>query len=231
MELDERTKILLGQIELFSDLNDDEITQIARQVTLREFAKGEVIFHAEDTNKLMYVVLKGEVKVFQLAENGREMILAFHCTGDSFGEIPLLDQLASPATVTAVEDSMIAIITRHDFFEIIHSQPNVLNKLLLTLTRRLRHSWDQNRLLHFKDAAHRIRSLLFNLSENRGKLHQGEVTLNMRLTHQCLADMTGLTRETVTRVIDKWKREQHLYRDADRRLVIRASFFEENEVL
>lgn len=231
MPLDDRTKTLLSQIELFADLELDEVSEVAQRVELKEFHKGEVIFHAEDTNKYMYAVLRGEVKVFQSTEEGKEVILAFHCTGDSFGELSLIDQLASPATVSAMETSIVAIIARHDFLELIHSSPKVLNKLLLALTTRLRHAWDQNRMLHFKDATRRIRALLINLAETRGTHCPEGMVLDMRLTHQSIADMTGLTRETVTRVIDKWKREKHIVIDNERHLVLRDFFFDENDIV
>jgi len=231
MPLDDRTKTLLRQIELFSDLGLEEISAVAQHVALREFQKGEVIFHAEDTNKFMYAVLRGEVKVFQTTEEGKEAILAFHCTGDTFGELSLIDQLANPATVCAMETSIVAIIARHDFMEIIHNNPKVLNKLLLTLTTRLRNAWDQNRMLHFKDATRRIRTLLCNLAETRGQRQHEDVVVDMRLTHQLIADMTGLTSETVTRVLDKWKREGQIDTDHNRHLVIKKVFFEENGIV
>lgn len=226
--LEDRTKTLLTQIELFKDLDSHEISDIAQRIDLKEIGRGEVIFHAEDTNKFMYAVLKGEAKVFQTSEEGKEMILAFHHSGDSFGEISLIDQLASPATVAATENSIVAIIARKDFLEMIHSNDKILNRLLLAMTTRLRNAWDQNRMLHFRDATHRLRSLLLSLCESRGETQKESVVLKMRLTHQCIADMTGLTRETVTRVIDKWKREGRIFRDENRHLVIQNSFFEEN---
>lgn len=226
--LDERTRTLLTQIELFTDLDNDEISGIAQHIDLKEFGRGEVVFHAEDTNKFMYAVLRGEVKVYQTSSEGKEMILAFHHSGDSFGEISLIDQLANPATVCATEDSVVAIIGRTEFLEMIHGNTKILNRLLLALTTRLRNSWDQNRMLHFKDATRRLRSLLLSLAESRGERQEGGVVLNMRLTHQCIADMTGLTRETVTRVVDKWKREGSLSRDGNRHLIIKSRFFEEN---
>ena len=231
MHIDERSRALLGRIHLFTDLSVGEIDDIAKRIDLKDFARGETILHAEDTNKFMYVVLRGEVKVFQTTTDGREMILAFHCSGDSFGEISLIDQLASPAAVCAVEDSIVAIISRSDFLEIIHANSKILNNLLLSLTSRLRNAWDQNRMLHFRDATHRIRALLCHLAETRGEQRQGNTVLPMRLTHQSIADMTGLTRETVTRVIDKWKREGRIAVNEQRHLVIQDVFFEENEYL
>lgn len=218
----------LKQAELFSDLTEEELLVVAERVTLREFNKGQVILFEEDTNKYMYSVLKGEVKVFYITEEGKESIVAFHGSGESFGEVSLIDQQTTPATVAAVEKSLVLIISRDDFFEIILHQPKAMNRLLLILTGRLRHSWSQIRLLHFKDAANRIKASMQVMAEERGEECRGGVLLKLRLTHQNIADMTGLTRETVTRVIDRWKKSGLVSLDENRYLLLHKLFFEEN---
>lgn len=221
----------LVQAQLFSDLTEEELSPIACRISVREFQKGEIILFEEDTNKYMYSVLEGEVKVFHTTEDGKESIVAFHGKGESFGEVSLIDQQTTPATVAAQERSVVLIVGRDDFFDIIQSQPKVMHKLLLLLTGRLRHSWNQARMLHFKDAAYRIKTAIKNMLVERGEDVPGGVLLKLRLTHQNIADMTGLTRETVTRVIDKWKKTGLLSIDENRHMLISHSFFEENFTL
>lgn len=215
-------------VQLFSGLTEDELGSIAVRVVLREFQKGEIILFEEDTNRYMYSVLRGSVKVFHASEDGKEAIAAFHGAGDSFGEISLIDQQTTPATVAAVEKSLVAIVGREDFFEIVLSQPKVLQNLLLMLTGRLRHSWNQVRMLHFKDAAFRVRSLILNLAAERGDAVSEGVLVKLRLTHQNIADMTGLTRETVTRIVDKWKSVGAVTMDGNRHMLVSHDFLEEN---
>ena len=121
-----------------------------------------------------------------------------------------------------------AIIGREAFFEIILSQSKVLNQLLLLLTGRLRHSWNQVRMLHFKDASFRVHTLFKELAEERGEPVAEGVSLKLRLTHQNIADMTGLTRETVTRIFDKWKKAALVVPGSNRHVLLTHSFFEEN---
>ena len=65
----------------------------------------------------------------------------------------------------------------------------------------------------------------------RGEPVPGGVLLKLRLTHQNIADMTGLTRETVTRVIDKWKKKGLLSIDGNRHMLISNKIFQENASL
>jgi len=218
----------LKQAQLFTDLSLDELESLASRVVVREFQKGQVILHEEDTNRYMYSVLEGEVKVFYSLEDGRESIVAFHGKGESFGEVSLIDQQTIPATVEALERSLVLLISRDDFFEIIQSFPKVMHRLLLMLSSRLRLSWSQVRMLHFNDAANRVMASIKDIAAERGEEAPGGVLLKLRLTHQNIADMTGLTRETVTRVIDKWKKSGLLTIDENRHMLFSHTFFEEN---
>jgi CRP/FNR family cyclic AMP-dependent transcriptional regulator len=101
---------------------------------------------------------------------------------------------------------MIAIISRSDFYSLLHSQKKMMENLLEILCSRLRESWKKIQMLNFNDAAQRIKMLLLILSEDYGEKTQSGTTLRIKLIHQNVADMTGLTRETVTRVLDKWKK-------------------------
>jgi CRP/FNR family transcriptional regulator len=222
---------LLRQAQLFADLSPKELESISCRVTLREFKKGEVILYEEDTNRYMYSVLEGEVKVYSFTEDGRESIVAFHGAGESFGEVSLIDQQTTPAMVAAMERATVLIVSREDFFAIIQNQPKVMNKLLLLLSGRLRHSWSQIRMLHFNDASNRVKASLQEMAAERGEEGPDGVLLKLRLTHQNIADLTGLTRETVTRIIDKWKRSGLLSLDENRHMLIRHSFFKENSTL
>ena len=226
--MSEKNIAYLKQADLFLELGKDELVDVADRVSVREFRKGQVILFEEDTNKYMYSVLQGEVKVYYTTEDGKESIVAFHGAGESFGEVSLIDQQTTPATVAAVEKSLLLIISREDFFDIILHHPNVMNRLLRLLAGRLRYSWSQIRLLHFKDAANRIKASIKVMAGERGLKSENDVVLQLRLTHQNIADMTGLTRETVTRVIDKWKKAGVVAVDENRYLRLSPEFFEEN---
>lgn len=201
---EERAK-LLKRIRLFHSLTDSELFDLSPKVILKEFKKNHVILHEEDTNNFMYIIVQGKVKIYQIGDQGKEMILSVHGSGEFFGEMSLIDGKTDPATVAAMENSIIAVISRNDFYSLLHSQKKILENLLELLCSRLRESWKKIQMLNFNDAAQRIKMLLMILSEDYGDKSQEGITLRIKLIHQNIADMTGLSRETVTRVLDKWK--------------------------
>lgn len=207
----ENVKIdFLQNIQLFSSLEEQELQQIADKIRIEEFRKHEIVLREEDTNEYMYIILDGQVKVVQATEDGKEILLAIHKTHEFFGEVSLIDGKTAPATVQASEDSFIAFIAKKDFYALLSSQQKVLEKLLQILCSRLRDSWRRIYLLNFKHASDRVKTLFLSLSfENSIRTPEG-IELNLKLTHQEIADMTGLTRESVTRVLDKLQKDAEI---------------------
>jgi CRP/FNR family transcriptional regulator len=197
---------LLKNIALFSSLTDKELHEIRTHIVLREFKKNQMILHEEDTSEFMYVIVHGKVKISRAGKEGKEMVLSMHGSGEFFGEMSLIDGKTVPASVSAVEDSLVAIISKDHFYSLLYSQQKVLENLLKIFCSRLRESWQRIQMLNFNDAAQRIKMLFLMLAENYGEKTADGTTLHIKLIHQDIADMTGLTRETVTRVLDKWKR-------------------------
>ena len=196
----------INKTELFSSLSPEELRAVREKVMIKKFKKNEVILHEENTNDYMYIILDGEAKVIQVTGEGKGIIVTIHRTGDFFGELSLIDGKTAPATVKATRDSITALISKKDFFALLFNQKKVLENLLNILSSRLRDSWKRIQMLNFNDAAQRIKMLFLMLSETYGKETPQGVVLGIKLIHQDIADMTGLTRETVTRVLDKWQK-------------------------
>lgn len=205
--LDEKKKIeYLKNIKLFSSLTADELHNISGNIITKWFRKNETILHEEDTNEFMYMIFSGQVKVVKTTGEGKEIIISIHQAGNFFGEMSLIDGKTIPASVVATEESLISLISKKEFFSILHNQKKVFENLLMILSSRLRNSWESIKLLSFNQASQRIRSLFFMLVDEYGKKTDEGVRLDIQLSHQEISEMTGLTRETVTRVLDKWQK-------------------------
>ncbi len=194
----------LKRMELFSSLSLEELHQVSSKIEVRHFKKNEIILYEEDTTDYMYIIFEGEVKGVQTSTEGKEVIIAIHRAGDFFGDMSLIDGKTIPATIVTTKDSLTAIISKRVFYSLLSNYDAVVESMLQILSSRLRQSWKLIQMFNFTNASQRINMLFTMLAENYGSKTNEETTLNIRLTHQGIADMTGLTRETVTRVIDKW---------------------------
>lgn len=208
----------LRRVAPFRELGPRELEAVAQALRERSFAKGQVIFTEEDTGQYMYVVKSGRVKVSRWLPSGREVILAVHPAGDCFGELSLLDGRTLPATVTAMVPTTILSLHRSRFLELL-SQPGFALALLRTLCARFRDAWRQIEILTHHHAEARIRTALHQMCETRGEQTDEGVRIEVPLTHRELASITGVSRETVTRVLGQLG-ERGLLRADGRRIVV-----------
>lgn len=223
----ENVKIdFLRNTQLFSSLTDDELNRIGSKIRIEEFKKNEVVLREEDTNEFMYIILFGKVKVIQTTENGKEIILAVHKSDDFFGEVSLIDGKTSPATVQTLENSLIAFIARKDFYLLLSTQDRVLEKLLHIFCSRLRESWERIYILNAKNASDRVKMLFLMLSHQNGDKTSEGVVLNLKLTHQEIADMTGLSRETVTRILDRLQKNGEITILKNKLICLKTNFLQ-----
>ncbi len=216
----------LRKLQMFSALSDSELKEVVSEIMVKSYRKDEVILWEGDTNSYMYLIISGRVKVLQTTEDGKEIIRAIHEAGDSFGELSLIDCKTSPAEVVAMQDTSAAIISRESFYSIIYSQQKVLDNVIRMLCMRLRESWEREQLANCKNSEQRLTMLFQQLSVSHGLPVAEGTLLNIRLTHQTIASMTGLTRETVTRTIVALQKNKCIkVRGVDKKVILLIGFF------
>ena len=208
----------LRSIALFRDLEPRELEMAAQAFQERSFAKGQVIFHDDATGQYMYVVKSGRVKVSRWLPSGREVILAFHGTGEYFGEMSLIDGKTLPASVTSMVPTTILSLHRARFLELMGQQSFSL-ALLRELCSRFRDAWRQIEVLTHHHAEARLRMALHQICANKGTATAEGTRIEVPLTHRELASMSGVSRETVTRVLGHLV-ERGLVRMDGRRIVV-----------
>jgi CRP/FNR family transcriptional regulator, cyclic AMP receptor protein len=197
---------LIRKIPLFATLTDEEFIPLQHIFVLRAYNKNQVIFLEEETGNYMYLVLSGKVKVSKAGAGGRETILAIHRTGDFFGEMSLLDGKTAPATVSAMEDSKIISLSGADFHKYLMHNEKVLLQIINVLCGRLRQVW-QTQSISSSTAEAKIRMGIYQLSKRHGIQDAHGTIIDLKITHQELAEMVGTSRETVTRVLAHLREE------------------------
>jgi len=209
---------MIRKVPLFSTLTDGEFSQLEHIFVTRAYRKGQIIFLEEETGNYMYLVLGGKVKVSKSGTGGKETILAIHRTGDFFGEMSLLDGKTAPATVSAMEDSKIISLSGADFHKYLLHNEKVMLQIIHVLCARLRQVW-QTQSLSSSTADARIRMGIYQLAKRHGIRDAHGTIIDLKITHQELAEMVGTSRETVTRVLVHL-REQGIIEINQRRMTL-----------
>jgi CRP/FNR family transcriptional regulator len=221
---------ILRSIPFLACLPDEEFTELERIVIEKHFHKNNVILLEEDTPNFMYVVYSGKVKVVRISSDGKEQIVAIHKKGDFFGEMAILDGKTRSATVIAMEDVHVGLIHRNDFERLLNN-PKVLREIISILCSRLRGSLLMLKVLSFADAEQRIQAILTHLSTQYGVKDQRGILINARLTHKDIAGYASLSRETVTRILDRFVKAGEIEFLDNKYILLKPSFLEKMLVL
>lgn len=195
----------LNKVPLFSELDDGELQQLASVVREHHYKKHTTIVHVDDPGNALYILKSGLVKVTIEDHDGYEMILRILYPTDCFGDMSLLDGEPRSATITTLEPSEALTISRDHFLSIIEKSPKILLKVAAMLSKRLRKTNDLIHSLAFFDVYGKVARTLLNLAQERGRVTEHGTVIDMRLTQQELAELAGMTRETMARTLREFQ--------------------------
>jgi CRP/FNR family transcriptional regulator, cyclic AMP receptor protein len=210
---------MIRRVPLFATLSESEFQSIQHAFVVKNYRKNQIIFLEEETGTYMYIVLAGKIKVTKTNSNGKEILLAIHQSGDFFGEMALLDGKTSPATVSAMEDCRVATVSASDFQALVMKNEKIVRQIIQVLCGRLRQSWAELQRLSYGSAESRIKSGLWELGRRHGVQDARGTIINLKITHQELAEMVGTARETVTRMLAALQKQQVIEIE-DRRIIL-----------
>ena len=187
----------LQELPLLSSLPHVTIAHLANHATQHTFAKREVVLQKGQAPSALCFLLEGRLQGLDFTLDDREVGLYFVQPGDYFGEVALLDGQPQPEFVTAVARSSVAFISRNLIKPVLFSAPKVAETLCTRLSSRLRYVSAQRRILGLSTPLQRVCAQLQQLCS--GVPPQATLVVNAP-THQELAIMINVSRETVSRV-------------------------------
>ncbi len=208
--------MLLKRIPMFAQLDISDLEKIAKLCVSKIYRKDQIILVEEDVGSSMFLIRHGRVKVSRVSDDGREVILSILEDGDFFGELSLLDGKARSASVTAIENSEVLLLRRGDLLRLLEEYPQIAIGLLKELAARIRRSDTQIKSLSLQDAMGRVASSLIMFAEDHGRRNKQEMIIPRIPLQQDLANMSGTSRETISRVFKYLEDEKLIVRNGRR---------------
>lgn len=202
---------LLQQFALMRLFPAEALAQLAAYSSTHAFAKREVVLAKENPSSSLMFLLEGRLQAIDFTLDGREVGLHFIEEGQYFGEISVLDGLPSPEVVIATKKSQVVMVPARDIRSHIFGSPQAIEAITSGLTKRIRDQANQRQILGIISPLQRICALLQNLTKE-GK---NPSFIANAPTHQEIAIMVNLTRETVTRAFQVLQSQGALARDGD----------------
>lgn len=196
----------LKGIKLFSDLPDEEIRRMDAITQMVSVKSKEMIYLPGDPGDRIFLLKEGRVKISRLTEDGKELALDILGSGEVFGELEVLEGLPRDTMAEVLEDAAICVIKRSDFDTFIKSRPDLSIKLTKLIGFRLKRIERRIEDLVFRDVPSRLAHLLLDLARETGVKERRGIRLQVKLTHQEIANLIGSTRETVSAILGDFKR-------------------------
>ena len=173
----------------------------------RRFAPKDTIFTPGDPDDQLYFLLSGAVRLYKIYGDFKEATTAFLKDGGIFGKLDLVEGRWQDVFAEAVTESRVAGIQKASLERVIKSDPVFALKLFSSLSERLRQSDEVIESLLHREVSTRLATLLLNLGERFGEDNGVGRLIDVRLTHQDLANMIASTREAVSKVMSEFQRD------------------------
>ena len=213
-------RIVLGYLQqcaLFSELSEERLAWLLRQIKLCQYQREEPVLRMGDPSDALGLLFRGQLKAVAYSSSGREIGFSLIRAVQHFGELSLIDGQPRSASVLAVEPSLVAFVPRKPALELITNEPSVSARMMVSLTQLVRRCNQQIVLLGYQHAHSRVCALL--LKAQKEKTPEGLKVLGFPSQRE-VASLTNTSRETVSRVLSQLQESGIIFKKGKKIVVL-----------
>jgi CRP-like cAMP-binding protein len=214
------TAELLGRVGLFQGLEAGGLAAVVQAAHVQTLPAESAYFFQGDPATRFYVLLKGRVRLTQVTPEGQQVILRFITAGEGMGIVAALGTMAYPASAETLDACQALMWEGATIATLMEQYPRLAMNGMRLLAQRVREFQDRLRELATERVERRVARMLLRLARQSGRKNADGILIDLPLSRQSLAEMTGTTLYTVSRILSQW--EAHgLVETGRERVVIR----------
>jgi len=183
------------EISIFSRLKDEQIKRLATHAAVSHIPKKAIFFSEDKSSQGMHILLSGKVKLFKLAEDGKEQTIFVFGPGEPFCLCSVFSDGKMPANLSALEESKVLFISPDEYEKLVHEDPSILMSMMRVMSRRLKEAMDMIDSLSLKQVPSRLAAYFLSREQN------GRV--EMDISYRELSKIIGVTPEALSRTMKK----------------------------
>jgi len=183
-------------------LDDDLVKKVLEVYRTKEYQKGQLIFEQGEVSDKIYLLLHGRVEINMVSKDGKKTIFSIHEPKCFLGEL-IMDNSLRLTTAICLTNVIVAVMDSSLNLGSDYYEKKLYQNLFYSTSRKLKIQIQQLSEQVFDDAEDRIEKLLLGLCKNFGKEESGQIQVDLPVTHQMIADLTGCSRPTVSQIISK----------------------------
>lgn len=201
-----RLQIVRG-LPFLSSLGEQAIVEVCSLFQEKGYAPGEMICFSQTPATRFYVVASGLVKLLHHTEEGRDVILDLLSRGGFFGQLFSTDRDQYTYSAQALTATCALAVAGRSFQGVLNRYPTVAVDMLRVVSDTLESAQSTIRRLSVDTVETRVAAVLTNLAEKFGEKREVGLLIQLPLSREDLADMSGTSTETASRVISELRRD------------------------
>jgi CRP-like cAMP-binding protein len=215
---------LIVNLAMFRGLEAAEQDELLREARTVHYSRGSAVFEQGAEADRFFVHLHGHLRVEKVTPQGQQTVMRYVSAGELFGVAQALNLSHYPATATAAVDSIALAWSSASWGRLTAKYPSLASSALQTVGSRLHDTQARVIELSNEQVEQRVAHSLLRLARQAGRRVEAGVEIDFPITRQELAEMTGTTLHTVSRILSAWKtrglvaggRQRIVLRDPDR---------------
>lgn len=211
---------VLRDIPLFAAMSDAQLDRLTAQATARRVPLGESVFEQGAPAKSFYLLLHGRLKVTQVTRDGQQIIVRVVHPGDLFGFTRALNRSDYPGTAAAAVDSLVSAWPTESWDSFVEENPHLAMNAIRTIGQRLDEAHTRIREMSTQEVERRVAHTILRLVDQAGRPDQGGTRVDFPISRRDIAEMTGTTLHTVSRILSAWE-AQGLVEGGRQKLMVR----------
>lgn len=196
----------MSETTLFQGLDAVAMNNVLGCAVETSLRAGETLFHQGDDADRLYLVVSGVVKLSQVAANGTQHVLRLMSAGDVIGCVAVFNRFPYPVTAGVEEDATLTSWAEPQFRHLMEDHPELMANALRTVGQRTQEFVARLGEVNGATAEQKVARAVLRLARQAGIKEADGVRVGM--TRQDLADMTGITYFTISRILSDWKRRE-----------------------
>ncbi len=196
---------LVRKLSLFARMGDSELDKLVSYATSRRVLPGEAIFEQGDDATSFYLLLHGRLKVNQVTSDGQQIIVRMVHPGDLFGFAKALQRQDYPGTAVAVAESIVLGWPTELWDYFVEQNPGLAMNAIQTIGKRLEEAHTRIREMSTEEVERRVAHVVLRLAQKAGRKEENGIRIDFPITRQDIAEMTGTTLHTVSRILSGWE--------------------------
>jgi len=195
----------LADCFLFNGLSDDGLTAVYQSAKIRKVKAGEFFFHEGEPAETFFVLLSGLARLLQTTPDGKQVIIHLCTPGHGMAIIAALSPMNNPTSAEAVKDSTVYVWDKQTIRQLVEQYSIIAINGMELLAKRFHEMQDRYREIATERVEQRVARTLLRLAEQDGLESASGIKIDMPLTRLDIAQMTGTTLYTVSRILSKWE--------------------------